>query len=100
MRWFWTIFCRSSSDSKPKASGIIEANALKKIGPQSKTSDQGTVSDGIAAQTCCQGRVNIAYRGVSDDRLYIAHNRHVTEVKFFRPRGLKVFCIDCRKRLL
>ena len=50
-------------------------------------------------QACCAGKVHIFYRGVSDDHLYVARQRHWNEVKFFRPRGLKVFCQDCRRRL-
>jgi hypothetical protein len=51
-------------------------------------------------ESCCKGRVHIAYRGVSDDRMYLAYNRGWAEVKFFRPNGLRVFCADCRRRLL
>ncbi len=49
---------------------------------------------------CCTGKVHIAYRGISDDRLYMAYGRKWSEVKFFRPHGLKVFCADCRRRIL
>jgi hypothetical protein len=49
--------------------------------------------------SCCSDRVHIAYRGVSDDRLYLAENRTSNEVKYFRPIGLRVFCAVCRKRL-
>lgn len=49
---------------------------------------------------CCRAAVHIAYRGVSDDRLYIAYARKWAEVKFFRPHGLRVFCAGCRRRLL
>lgn len=49
---------------------------------------------------CCQGKVHIAYRGVSDERMYISHNRAFNELKFFRPHGLRVFCADCRRRLV
>jgi len=49
---------------------------------------------------CCSGRVHIAFRGVSDDRLYLAENRTSSEVKFYRPYGLRVFCAECRKRML
>jgi hypothetical protein len=52
-----------------------------------------------AALDCCQGIVHIAYRGVSDERMYLAENRKAAEVKFFRPNGLRVFCAGCRKRL-
>jgi hypothetical protein len=48
---------------------------------------------------CCSDRVHIAYRGVSDERLYLAENRTINELKFFRPLGLRVFCAECRKRL-
>ncbi len=48
---------------------------------------------------CCSNIVHIAYRGVSDDRLYLASNRKWQEVKFFRPKGLRVFCKACRRRI-
>lgn len=51
-------------------------------------------------ELCHSGSVHIAYRGVADDRMYIAYSRHWNEVKFFRPVGLRVFCADCRRRLL
>jgi hypothetical protein len=51
-------------------------------------------------EVCCNGNVHIAYRGISDDRLYISYSRRWSEVKYFRPQGLKVFCADCRKRIL
>ena len=51
-------------------------------------------------EVCCNGIVHIAYRGVSDDRMYISHSRHWREIKYFRPQGLKVFCADCRTRVL
>lgn len=51
-------------------------------------------------EVCCNGIVHIAYRGVSDDRMYISHSRHWREIKYFRPQGLKVFCADCRNRVL
>ena len=49
---------------------------------------------------CCGGVVHIAFRGVSDDRMYMSYSRKWREVKFFRPSGLRVFCADCRRRLL
>lgn len=51
-------------------------------------------------ELCCQGKVHIAYRGISDDRMYMARDRKWSEVKFFRPNSLRVFCVDCRRRLL
>lgn len=65
----------------------------------SKTTDTNEDDSGNQL-SCCSDRVHIAYRGVSDDRLYLAENRDTTEVKFFRPIGLRVFCAECRKRLL
>ena len=49
---------------------------------------------------CCSGQVHIAYRGVSDERLYISKGRSWGEVRYFRPNGLRVFCADCRRRLI
>jgi len=49
---------------------------------------------------CCDGQVHIAYRGVSDDRLYIVYARKWSEVRYFRQNGLRVFCSGCRRRLL
>lgn len=43
--------------------------------------------------------VHIAYRGVSDDRLYLSYGRKWQEVKFFRPHGLRVYCQKCRQRI-
>ncbi len=48
---------------------------------------------------CCSERVHIAYRGVSDDRLYLSNDRKWQEVKFFKPNGLRVFCAECRRRI-
>ncbi len=53
------------------------------------------------AQTvCCKGIVHIAYRGLTDDRMYISYSRQWNEIRFFRPHGLRVFCADCRHRVL
>lgn len=50
---------------------------------------------------CCRGGVvHIAYRGVSDDKMYVAYSRKWVEVKYFKPRGLRVFCAACRRRIL
>jgi hypothetical protein len=52
------------------------------------------------AQLCCAGRVHIAYRGLADDRLYIAYAREWADARYFKRNGLRVFCADCRHRLL
>src|SRR5271166_4829649 len=64
--------------------------------------DTAQMEDALAAapEVCCSGRAHIFFRGVSDDRLYVARDRHWNEVKYFRPRGLRVFCAHCRRRLL
>ncbi|PWU01450.1 MAG: hypothetical protein C5B53_02900 [Candidatus Melainabacteria bacterium] len=49
---------------------------------------------------CCSKTVHIAYRGISDDRLYLNYDRKWGDVKFFRPNGLRVFCGGCRRRIL
>ena len=51
-------------------------------------------------ELCCEGKVHIAYRGISDDKMYVSYNRRWAEVKFFKPNGLRVFCSGCRRRLL
>jgi hypothetical protein len=61
---------------------------------------QQTKIDATTDETpCCSNIVHIAYRGVSDDRLYLAQDRKWQEVKFFRPKGLRVFCKECRRRI-
>lgn len=49
---------------------------------------------------CCSEEVHIAFRGVADDRLYVAYNRKWSEVRYYKPNGLKVFCSTCRHRVL
>ena len=56
-------------------------------------------SEPIAELACCSQVVHIAFRGVSDDRLYLSYNRQWAEVKYFKPYGLRVFCAVCRRRL-
>jgi hypothetical protein len=85
-------------------SNSASLSEIGKVGERSIKSPVGNASavdvDAAANLSCCSKRVHIAYRGVSDDRLYLAENRSTNEVKFFRPIGLRVFCADCRKRLL
>jgi len=70
------------------------------------STDNSSSGDGPGAakeevlQPCCQGKVHIAYRGVSDERLYLSKDRAFNELKFFRPNGLRVFCADCRRRMV
>lgn len=48
---------------------------------------------------CCSENVHIAYRGKSDDRMYMAYNRTWQEVRYFQTEGLRVFCAVCRRRV-
>ncbi|MBI1269169.1 hypothetical protein GC174_01920 [bacterium] len=48
---------------------------------------------------CCGGAVHIAYRGLSDDRMYVSYNRKWQEVRYFRQNSLRVFCAECRQRI-
>ena len=50
-------------------------------------------------QPCCGPKIHVAFRGVSDERLYLSRNRDIGELIFFKPNGLRVFCAECRKRL-
>jgi hypothetical protein len=64
------------------------------------TTDKNDFASEFAPEIpCCSDDVHIAYRGISDDRLYLAENRKWHEVKFFRPQGLRVFCTKCRHRI-
>jgi hypothetical protein len=80
----------------------MSSDANKSGGQENGLPEQADVSSGAqeTEQPCCSGVCHIFYRGVSDDRLYVARVRHWNEVKYFRPRGLRVFCRDCRRRLL
>ncbi len=51
------------------------------------------------APPCCSNIIHIAYRGVSDDRLYLSYDRKWQELKYFRPKGLRAFCKECRRRV-
>jgi hypothetical protein len=53
-----------------------------------------------AIELCCSGVVHIAYRGLADDRMYMSYSRKWSELRFFRANGLRVFCADCRQRVL
>lgn len=74
-----------------KIKGLLKGNAAPEPEPPPPPEED---------ELCCRGRVHIAYRGISDERMYIAKDRGWAEVKFFRPNGLRVFCSDCRRRLL
>lgn len=68
--------------------------------PEAGQSDQAGSQNGDPESSgCCTGKVHIAYRGISDDKLYMAYGRKWPELKYFRQRGIRVFCADCRRKL-
>lgn len=98
-----------SYDSKQKSPSLKERFAaalapasafvrgfVASFGGKEEAPKEVTVKD----LTCCSGTVHVAYRGVSDERLYLAYSRKVNELKFFRQNGLRVFCADCRRRIV
>ena len=68
---------------------------------ETATKNKSATASGSLPTTspCCHAKINIAYRGLSDDRLYIAYGRNLSELKFFRPHNLRAYCQQCRKRL-
>ena len=64
------------------------------------TASSSTASTAEEELVCCKGIVHIAYRGIADDRMYLSYSRQWNEIRFFRPHGLRVFCADCRHRVL
>lgn len=59
-----------------------------------------TSESAIEEIPCCGTGVHIAFRGISDDRLYLARDRKWVEVRYYKPHGLRVFCAGCRHRLI
>jgi hypothetical protein len=75
-------------------------NRIKSLLQRDGDAKPASVDDADVVNACCdQPEVHIAYRGKSDDRLYLAENRTWQEVRFFQPNGLKVFCKQCRRRV-
>jgi len=92
---------QASLGAGPGALGRGEAGqgiSEKETGGQADPG-RGSIFEEPGYEPCCDGRVHIAYRGVSDDKMYISHNRSFQEIKYFRPHGLRIFCAACRRRL-
>ena len=51
-------------------------------------------------QFCHKEKVHIFVRGLVDNKLHAARNRHYSDFRFYKKHGLKVFCAVCRKRLV
>jgi hypothetical protein len=85
-----------TSKANSKQSPAEFARALKAI----KREKQEAARLAAEPQPCCDHLVHITYRGISDDRMYISHDRQFAEIKYFRPNSLRVFCAGCRRRLI
>jgi hypothetical protein len=81
-------------------SGILQRIQSWLTSRGAKQSRANAASDDSQANPCCGPQVHVAYRGKSDDRLYMAYNRTWQEVRYFQPNGLRVFCAQCRRRVL
>lgn len=93
-----------NDDKKALRDFVAGARALarkKKLGI-SKAQECGQAEDESSEEdlVCCKGIVHIAYRGIADDRMYLSYSRQWNEIRFFRANGLRVFCADCRHRVL
>jgi hypothetical protein len=79
-----------------------QANGQQANNQQSNIQQPGQSQDDSQEEdlVCCKGIVHIAYRGIADDRMYMSYSRQWNEIRFFRPHGLRVFCADCRHRVL
>lgn len=72
---------------------------LKKLFASPKPEATAAAASEPESPPCCGGAVHIAFRGLSDDRLYVARDRKWEEVRFYKPHGLRVFCAVCRERI-
>jgi hypothetical protein len=80
----------SDKNEQPKFSKLLRTMGKAKEAAARKAAEP---------KPCCAPKIHVAFRGVSDDRLYLSRNRDFGELKFFKPNGLRVFCAGCRKRL-
>lgn len=88
---------RAMARKKKEASG--SKAAVESVGSPGSLGSVESVEP-AEEMVCCKGIVHIAYRGIADDRVYMSYSRLWNEIRFFRPNGLKVFCADCRSRVL
>ena len=92
-----------TDDKRAMRDFVASARALarkKKGSPQAGDKSQAEDSSPAEDLVCCKGVVHIAYRGIADDRMYLSYSRQWNEIRFFRANGLRVFCADCRHRVL
>jgi hypothetical protein len=91
---------KQPEDISPAAKLWQYARDLLKLGGDAIQRETHSADGREITNPCCGPKVHIAYRGKSDDRLYLAENRKWEEVRYFKPNGLRVFCAGCRRRLL
>ncbi|MDQ5937647.1 MAG: hypothetical protein QG574_5006 [Cyanobacteriota bacterium erpe_2018_sw_21hr_WHONDRS-SW48-000092_B_bin.40] len=92
-----------TDDKKALRDFVASARALarKKTAKPAQAEDNAATDNTVEEElVCCKGIVHIAYRGIADDRMYLSYSRQWNEIRFFRPHGLRVFCADCRHRVL
>jgi hypothetical protein len=87
---FGWLFRKHSSIATP-------SNKQNNIKPTT-LSDPGSLTTNNE-NPCCGNMIHIAYRGVSDDRLYLSYDRKWQELKYFRPKSLRAYCKECRSRI-
>jgi hypothetical protein len=81
---------------KKKLTGQAAHSADDGSGARKRAQDPA----GSANPCCNQSTVHIAFRGKSDDRMYIAYKREWQELRYYQANGLRVFCSVCRRRLV
>lgn len=86
-----------ASGSDPMSILKKAANLLAKLG---KKKEPEPAKEEEITIPCCSEDVHIAFRGMADDKLYMARNRKWSEVRFYKQNGLRVFCAICRHRVL
>jgi hypothetical protein len=81
--------------------GFLRSAASKLSSLIGKKSDEQSLAETIEGPVCCnpENTVHIAFRGLSDDRMYIAYNRRYPELRYFRGNGLRAYCVECRRRV-
>ncbi len=93
------------NQDRPAPSSAAEENIWKKATGWLRRIAGQPLAEPVAEEAssdmaCCSDTVHIAYRGKVDDHLYMAYNRKWQEVRFYQPNGLRVFCVQCRRRVL
>jgi hypothetical protein len=73
---------KSNSDKTKAAAG---ANSAESVSVDQEQEELVTVP-------CCSDKVHVAYRGLSDDKLYLSHDRTWQEIKYFKAQSFVGEC--------